>query len=111
MKLSPLRWTLGLVASFAIVAPLASVIASCDGGNGAAPILGGSTTPPVDASILTACAKPAPGCSCATPGAFASCTAYEHRSGDYVSCLSGSMVCENGVWGSCGSDSVADKLV
>ena len=45
------------------------------------------------------------------PGALASCTQYGGRSGNYVTCLAGTMVCEKGVWGGCAGPSTADKLV
>ena len=57
-----------------------------------------------------ACLRPAAGCSCGSPGAHASCTVYEQQSGNYTTCQTGTMACENGVWGSCGS-SVAQKLI
>jgi hypothetical protein len=109
MKLHPFRWTLGLVVGLTSVGCLSLIGAGCDSSDNGAPMVGGSTTP-ADAAVYPLCTKPAPGCSCSTAGAFAACTQYEQRSGSYVSCLSGTMICENGAWGSCGQKSSADKL-
>ncbi len=94
----------GLLASALGALPLSG----CSKNNDAAPMAGPTT---VDAGLGVTCSRPGPGCSCTQPGALASCTQYEQRSGNYVTCLAGTMVCEKGVWGGCVGPSTADKLV
>ncbi len=104
MNMPLLRWTAAAVASLALVvtgcSPNGDAPGQLDGSFRTSEAGGGGT-----------CTLPAPGCSCATPGAISTCKVYEQRSGSYTTCLAGSMVCQEGVWGSCARPSTVQKLV
>jgi hypothetical protein len=80
---------------------LAALLIGCSGGDDVPPPAasgdGGVLPPPT----TNPCDPPTTGCKCTTPGTSAECKVYR-RSGDYVSCSTGTMVCsETGAWGPC----------
>lgn len=84
----------------AVLVALAALATGCGGDDraGAAP---GGTDPPVITPTPDPCSPAAPGCACTTPGATADCKVYR-KSGDYISCSSGTMTCTDAhKWGSC----------
>jgi hypothetical protein len=54
-----------------------------------------------------ACASPAEGCPCDTPGATVECGEVVRRSSDFVTCSLGRRTCQGGRWGACEGDRIA----
>ncbi len=93
-------WTLialGLTALLAVWIPLG--LAGCSKSADQAPGLGNTTQ---EAGSGASCQFPGPGCACSAPGTTMSCKEWELRSGNYVTCREGAMLCQqSGVWSPC----------
>ncbi len=103
MNMPLIRWTAAALASLALLATGCSQ-------NGATPgQLDGSFQGPDRAGA--ACGVAAPGCACGAPGELATCKVFELHSGNYTTCLAGTMVCDEGVWGTCQRPASVQKLL
>jgi hypothetical protein len=103
MNMSLLRWT-------AAIAFLALLATGCSK-NGDGPGQLGGPTGTFEGGLGGACSVAAPGCACETPGELTTCKVFTLTSGNYTTCLTGTMVCKDGVWGGCQRPPTAQKLV